>query len=208
MRKLTRWAAVAAVTALSMPFLALLTNAEAAVIFSDDFETEAFGLNTTLDHWTISDGTIDVVGPSFFGIACNGSTRCVDLDGSTGNAGRIETELLSLSLVGIHTLSFDLSGNQRGGSDTLQVFLGSTLLDTIALASNASFSTYTYNFTVASPSSERVIFDHAGGDNVGLILDNVVLRGPDDPTGVPEPMTLSLLGAGLIGLGAMRRRKA
>ena len=28
------------------------------------------------------------------------------------------------------------------------------------------------------------------------------------PTGVPEPMTFSLFGAGLIGAGLMRRRKS
>lgn len=205
MSRLTRLAALAALAASGMASPVLLPNAQAAIIFSDDFEAEAFGINTTLDNWDITDGTIDVVGPSSFGLSCNGSSKCLDLDGSSNNAGRIETELLSLNLTGTHSLSFDLSGNQRGGAnDTVQVFIGATLLDTITLAPSAGFSTHTLLFNVPSATNTRIIFDHAGGDNFGLILDNVVLRGP---TGVPEPMTLSLLGAGLIGIGGLRRRR-
>jgi len=208
MRNLTKLTMFIALTALGMASPVLLANAQAAVIFSDDFEADTFGLNTGLINWTVTDGTIDVVGPSAFGINCGGSTKCVDLDGSSGSAGRIETELLSLSLVGSHSLSFDLSGNQRGGSsDTVQVFIGAMLLDTITLAPGAPFSTHTLLF-IPSATNARIIFDHAGGDNVGLILDNVLLQRLDpNPTGVPEPMTLGLLGAGLFGIGALRRRR-
>lgn len=87
MRNLTKLTMFIALTALGMASPVLLANAQAAVIFSDDFEADTFGLNTGLINWTVTDGTIDVVGPSAFGINCGGSTKCVDLDGSSGSAG-------------------------------------------------------------------------------------------------------------------------
>lgn len=49
-----------------------------------------------------------------------------------------------------------------------------------------------------------------GGTDEAWGIDNllVTLNGVTPPvTGVPEPITLSLLGAGLLGLGAIRRRR-
>jgi hypothetical protein len=43
--------------------------------------------------------------------------------------------------------------------------------------------------------------------NLEHALDTFVLNTLPAPVGVPEPMTLSLLGAGLAGMGALRRRR-
>ena len=42
------------------------TAAQAVPLFNDTFDSEALGLNQALDNWTVSDGTIDVIGPGFF----------------------------------------------------------------------------------------------------------------------------------------------
>jgi hypothetical protein len=55
---------------------------------------------------------------------------------------------------------------------------------------NAPFATFTLPFTLSGTTSGTVFFEHDGGDNFGIILDNVVLesRGAQ---GVPEPSRAS-----------------
>ena len=195
-------------TFLAAAFLSV--GANAGIIFIDNFDTEAgaAGLSslnyTDFDNWTVSDGTVDVVASSGFGITCaGGSGKCVDLDGSTGNAGILTSTLMSLS-AGTYSLSFDISGNQRGGpTDSFVLALGGFLNESFSLSSKAPWQTVTRTFTVMSDSSNSIIFNHAGGDNVGIMLDNVTLSKTD----VPEPATLAMFGLGLIGLGFARRRQ-
>lgn len=70
--------------------------ASAAVVFSSSFDAEN-GCNSALNYagwsgWTVSNGSVDLVRSGNFGITCRGgSGSCVDLDGSTGDAGRFAT---------------------------------------------------------------------------------------------------------------------
>lgn len=174
---------------------AAASPAGAAVVFLDDFNAETPQLNAAFDNWTVSSGTADVVASGTFSITCN--VNCVDLDGSTGNAG-VFTSNQTFG-PGNFVLSFDLSGNQRGyAPDTVQIFYGATLLDTIVVASTDPFATHSYNVS----GSGQIRFENVGGDNVGAILDNVKLA-----TAVPEPSTLAMIGTGLAALGLWRRRR-
>lgn len=111
---------------------------------------------------------------------------------------------MSLS-AGTYSLSFDISGNQRGGAaDSFVLALGGFLNESFSLSASAPWQTVTRSFTVLSDSSNNIIFNHAGGDNIGIMLDNVSLSKTD----VPEPATLAMFGLGLIGLGFARRRQA
>lgn len=167
---------------------------------------EALGQNqTNLTNWDVTNGSIDLVGLGLFDFI-PGNGRYVDLDGSTANAGDLSTK--EAFSAGIYTVSFALAGSQRGDSNTVVVSLGSLVLDTITLASSEALATFTYS-NVALAVDGKLTFSHQGGDNLGLLLDNVVVRqSGEPPVGVPEPATLGLIGAGLLGLGAMRRRKA
>lgn len=189
----------------------LSAGAQAGIIFQDDFNSEAGAVGASIlnynsfANWTVSDGTVDVVAdPNGWGIRCVGNSgKCVDLDGSTGNAGRLSSNTLTLA-AGTYLLSFDVSGNQRGGAtDGMVMSLGGFLSESISLAFNAPWQTITRSFTVGSATTSSIIFNHGGGDNIGMILDNVVLSSVE----VSEPATLSLLGLGLLGLGMTRRRK-
>ncbi len=135
-----------------------------------------------------------------FNLTCaGGAGKCVDLDGSSKNAGIFTSSLFNLA-AGNYMLSFDISGNQRNGNDSMVITLGGFVSDSITLAANAPWQSVNYFFTVTLGSSNSIVFNHAGGDNIGILLDNVSV------TDVSAPGTVGLLGLGLFAL-AMRRRK-
>ena len=200
MRRTGVWFTLAAALLIAQP-------AQATTILFDDFNDEALGLNTALDVWTISDGTVDVIGPGLFDVCtpAGSASRCVDLDGSSGNAGTIEHAFALAP--GDYSLTYLLAGSQRGDTNTVNVSLGGLYSDVHVLASSAVFDQFGGFFTVLSPTNASLIFSHEGGDNLGLLLDDVRLE-LRDGNSVPEPTTLFLFGAGAAGFLANRQRKA
>ncbi|QKS30544.1 MAG: hypothetical protein FAZ92_02380 [Accumulibacter sp.] len=182
-------------------------GAHAAPFFSDDFQSSTEGGNTVPSGWTVSAGTVEVLGQSFFGGLCNGSVseKCVDLDGSSGNAG-ILSRVFSLTAGNTYTLSFDLAGNRRGaGTETGTVSFGTSVLNFSVPQTQTAYLSLSLLFSPGSDGAYTLSFANDGGDNMGAILDNVVIT--VDSNGVPVPGTLGLLAAGMLaGLAAKRRR--
>ncbi len=192
--------------------------AQAGIIFSDYFDADnaSSALNfDNLINWTVSGGTIDYIRSGGFGINCVGGTGgCLDMDGSTNNAGRITTRQVFDFDDGVeYIFEMALSGNQRGGaSDTvtyglINVDTGFESVQTAGpLAPSAPFATFSGSLLGQNFAGNwRFFIEGAGGDNIGAILDNVVLR--DNRTvNVPEPATLLLSGLALLAAGAVRRR--
>jgi hypothetical protein len=151
-------------------------------IFQDNFDREANGQSVgnynQLSHWRVSDGTIDVVGPGHGELPTIGSEygSFLDLDGSSADAGRLETKTAFNLEPGTYTLAFDLAGSQRGDHNTVTVSLGNVFNESFSLASDAPFQTITRTLNVATPTSGTLVFEHEGQDNRGLLLDNVGLR--------------------------------
>lgn len=188
-----------AITALA-PCLAQAST----TIFADNFNSNPYGLNTVPSGWNVAGGTVDVVGTGGFGYLCNtGGLMCVDLDGSTGNAGVLSRDF-SLTAGTTYTSFFDIAGSQRGGSENLQIIFGSANLSLNPLASNSPWTQYSLTFTPVVTGTYSLVFNNAGGDNMGAMLDNVSVQA------VPEPETYALLlaGLGLMGAVARRRRQA
>jgi hypothetical protein len=186
-------------------------TSRAVPLFGDNFNTETLALNYTgFANWTVSNGTVDLIGnPSFFDLQ-PGNGRYVDLDGSTSQAGTMTSSALTLTGGVTYDLTFSLAGSQRGDTNTVNYgieFHSGSVLDVSAsqtLASGASFGVFSLSFTPSSSTTDaHIVFHNLGGDNIGLLLDNVAVNA--QAAGVPEPGSLLLLGFGLVGLAAWRR---
>lgn len=176
-------------------------TANAVTIFSDNFNTDALALNATtfVGGWTVSAGTVDLIGPGLYDLM-PGNGRYVDLDGSSGDAGVFD-KLLALTGGVTYSASFQLAGSQRGDTNVVDVAFGTTL-NTYTLASADPLGTFTLIFTPVTSGSFALTFANRGGDNVGALLDNVAVN-----TAIPEPSSYALMLAGLAGMGAIARRR-
>jgi choice-of-anchor C domain-containing protein len=124
-----------------------------------------------------------------------------------------------------YDLFFALAGNpNRAGIKTMSVYWGPSS-GSLALAGNFSFNTSGFSSTnmgwlqqsllglVATSASSRVVFQSTttATPDAGNFLDDVRLFevAQDPPTGTvtPEPVTMTLLGTGLAGVAAARRRR-
>lgn len=216
---------------------ALASPAVAGVVYSNNFDAENGG-NSALNYngfngLSVSDGTVDLVRSGDFGITCAGGTgSCVDLDGSTGDAGLTSSTSYAFAAGDRVDLNFLFSGNQRGGaSDSFDVaflFAGPTSgtfgftssayapqsysfsgtgpvgFNIPGVAANAGFNTFNLYFIADNAGSANFYFEDKGGDNVGIIIDNLSLS----VAAVPEPSTwaMLILGFGVIGAASRRRR--
>ncbi len=183
-------------------FAAASTQASTPV-FADSFEASAQGLNQVPSGWTVSGGTVDVVGPGLFGELCLGSGRCVDLDGSTGQAGLLSLSL-QLNAGQTYVLSFDMAGNRRNaGTEQVQVNFGtsSSLLSFADASPTAAWQGFSLSFTPGSSGNYLLSFQNLGGDNMGAMLDKVAV------TPVPEPASAAMLLGGLLAVSLLHKRR-
>jgi hypothetical protein len=183
--------------------MCLATISQAGVIFQDDFNSENGGkyfLNyDNFANWTVSNGTVDIIGEKNNWDYFPTYGLYVDLDGSTSSAGVLTTK--DSFAAGSYMLQFDLAGSQRDGingdySNTVDIYLGSWHTSVTRYSADP-MATFTFTFYTDGGS---LVFHNQGGDNVGAILDNVKV------SSVPIPGTLMLLGSSLLGLAGIRRR--
>lgn len=189
--------------ALAVVTLSSSTNAQ--VVFSDSFDSENGGngiLNYSgFGNWSVSNGTVDLIGNGFNDFY-PGNGLYVDLDGDTFNAGTLTSIPIDL-VPGLYELSFELGENPNGQpNNTMLLSVGGVFSETITSSDAGTapvFDLLSRTFEVSSPGAHSIVFDHAGGDIYGLIIDDVTL------TLVPEPGSLLLLLVGAAAIGRSRR---
>jgi hypothetical protein len=151
------------------------------LLFYDDFDSEN-GQQGELNYsgfknWRVVSGSVDLIGAGTPYDFLPGNGLYVDLDGTTNQAGTLESNAIS-TVGGDHVVQFFLAGSQRGGgTDFVEVFFNELSLAALELPSNAPFLFYSYDVFIPSGSSPKLRFVHTGNDNIGLLLDRVsVLR--------------------------------
>ena len=173
--------------------------AMASMMLSDNINSENGGVGATnyssFANWTVPDGSVDLIGYGFYDFL-PGNGLYIDMDGSTSKAGTMTTKTSFDFEPGVtYTLSYDLAGNHRNADfEQVIVSLGTILNDSHSLAQNAPWTLYSQTFTVDSATIAKLSFEGVGGDNRGMLLDNVNVSSSVVP--VPLP------GAILLGLGA------
>jgi hypothetical protein len=191
----------------------LVPAASRADIIQENFDGLTPGLNATnIGVFSVTGGSVDVVGSGVFGFLCVGpeSGNCVDMDGSTYAAGTISLTNPVTLTPGTYTLSFDLIGSQRGVTTSTTVTLGSLYNQTFVLASGDDTDGIVSTvITVSTPTTVNLTFSSNTSGNDGALLDNVDLKAnpasSDPPDPAAEPTSLSLLTMGLVGVLGRRR---
>jgi choice-of-anchor C domain-containing protein len=188
--------------------------ASAAVFYSQDFTGGGASYTTinaggTFDGFTVSSGSIDLIGGYWQAPVSAPGAGSVDLNGSGQGAITLTTNLTTLP-AGTYELSFYLSGNPDGTptTKTLDVSVGNVANQQFTYSTSANGTTKTDMKYVL----ETVIFTSNG--STPLSFSSLSADSPYGPvigglsiSSVPEPSTWAMLVLGFLGLGFLAVRQ-
>ena len=178
-----------------------------ASVLPNDFDSENGGTGVLnyagFANFTVATGSVDLIGNGYFD-SFTGNGLYVDLAGSTGAFGAVKTN--TTYAAGSYLVTLGLGGTIYNGiTDGAMVSWGTGSADFILPGLAAS--TYTFQVTLSSPTQFTIADDGLSGNaNIGATLFGLSVEPANSQIPAPEPLTLSLFGAGLLGAGVMRRR--
>lgn len=156
--------------------------------------------------FNVTKGSVDLIGNGSFD-AYAGNGLYVDMAGTTGQYGALTTK--TIFGPGSYKIDLSLGGSIYSGiADGIDITAGGGSLFSATLP---GLTTSDYSFIVNLASAQAFTITDlglSGNPNIGATLFGFNVSPVRGRTAVPEPLTLSLFGAGLAGAAALRRRKA
>ena len=180
-----------------------------------------FGTGSTgITGWTVVGPQASVVSGVFtqngISFPAQSGNQWLDLTGFNTNTIEGVTQTVGTTPGTMYTLSFWVGnivnpGGIFGTTSTVDVSIngGPSLAFTNsggAGTASLNWAQFTTSFTASSASTILTFLNGDPANDNSNGLDNIVLN-PTGTTSVPEPATLTLLGMGLFGVVASRRRK-
>ncbi len=185
----------------------LYTYGAQAQTVSDSYGVNGFSLADS--------GAIPNTYPGACTTVTNGCGNYLALDGSSGNDMAIYQSITGLTQNASYTLSFYVAAGQQSNftmatTENWAVYFGTSEQNTTTINNPASpndftpWSLVTMLFTAQSTTQDLEFLAQGSASNPPIdFLADVTLN----LTSTPEPSSIGLIGAGMLGLLALRRRR-